>query len=396
MKQKKIMILGASQLQLPAITRAIELGYHVIVVDKDIDAVGRNFADEFYAISTNDIESVVAKAKELHIDGIMTLATDFPMRTVAMVGQELGLLTITPDTAIVATDKARMRERLKSCGVPIPAFYTANSFLEYKSACKAIDGKKIVKPADSSGSRGVYLLTDINEIEKAYKYSKSYSRSGELVIEEYMKGPEVSVETITINNITHVIAITDKQTSGSPYFVEIGHSIQSTLHEDIKEEIKDIAIKAVNALGIDNGAAHVEVIVTDHGAKVVELGARLGGDNITSHLVPLATGVNMVEACIFLALGGIPDITPKFNRSSAIKFISSTNGKIKSIDGVENVKKIKGIIEVCITKGEGDVVNELTNSSDRIGFIIAEADTAKQAMDICEKAVRKISINLDR
>lgn len=121
-EHKKLMILGASQLQLPAIVKAKNMGLHVIVLDINKNAIGVNYADEFYEISTIDTESIIKKAEELNIDGIMTLATDMPMRAVAAVGERLGLNTISYETAIRATDKARMREQLSKSNVSIPFF----------------------------------------------------------------------------------------------------------------------------------------------------------------------------------------------------------------------------------------------------------------------------------
>ncbi len=392
MAQKKLMILGASQLQLPAIIKAKEMGLHVIVLDINKDAVGTVYADEFYEISTIDIEHIVIKAKELKIDGIMTLATDMPMRAVAAVGEMLGLNTINYETAIMATNKVKMREILSYYGVPIPFFSSVRTYEDFKRVVNTFHGDLIVKPADSSGSRGVFLLQDNIELEKIYNYSKKYSRSGEIIIEEYMKGLEVSVETITINGNTHVIAITDKVTTGPPYFVEMGHSIQSLLPEDIKKNIEEVAKAAISALGIDNSPAHTEIIITNQGAKIVELGARLGGDNITTSLVPLATGVDMVRACIDLAIGNKPDVRQKFSKGSAIRYFNSHEGVLSKIDGIDEVKNKAGIFEVTLLKSLGDKVNNIRNSTDRIGYVIAHAESPQMAIHICQQAMDEIKI----
>lgn len=315
---KKIMILGASILQLPAIEQAKKMGIEVIAVDMNPDAIG--FEVEGVTkevISTIDIEKVLLAAKSHKIDGIMTLASDMPMRTVAVVAKEMGLVGISEETALKATNKAMMRETLKEKGVPIPEFFRISGKDEYLKAVDYFKNKQIkciVKPADNSGSRGVDLLSDFtnNEnINKAFEYSKQYSRSGEIVVEEYMEGPEVSVETLSVNGVCHVVQITDKLTTGAPYFVEMGHNEPSILKQDIQENIAQIACDAVNAIGIQNGPSHTEIKVTKDGPKVVELGARLGGDNITTHLVPLSTGVNLVECCIHVALGETPDFNSK-------------------------------------------------------------------------------------
>lgn len=256
---KKIMILGASILQLPAIKKAKEMGLEVVVVDMNPDAVGfQTEGIEKEIISTIDIPEIVKAAKRHSIDGIMTLATDMPMRAVAAVAREMNLIGISADTAVKATNKAEMRKALKKAGVPIPVFYkvsTKEEYLEAVGKIKEAGYRCIIKPADNSGSRGINLLKDYDSetVEKAYNYSKESSRSGDLMVEEYMEGPEVSVETLSVNGVCHVIQITDKLTTDAPYFVEMGHSQPSGHTEEIKKQIAEVAIAANHAIGISNG-----------------------------------------------------------------------------------------------------------------------------------------------
>lgn len=389
------MILGASILQLPAIRKAKEMGLQVIAVDMDKNAVGFKEADVCLEISTIDIPKVVEAAKQYNIDGVMTLASDMPIRTVAVVAKELNIIGIDEDTALKATNKALMRECLESNQVPIPKFFKVDSYVEYLNVISQFKDKYIVKPADNSGSRGIFLINDIYDIEKikyAFDYSKNYSRSGEIVVEEYMEGPEVSVETLSVDGEVHIITITDKLTTGAPRFVEMGHSQPSTLPLDIKEKIKDVTIIAVKAIGIKNGPSHTEVIVTSEGPKIVELGARLGGDNITTHLVPLSTGVDMVKCCIEIALGKNPKVERKISKGSAIRYFETGIGKLNNISGIDKVKQINGVKQINFVKNIGDFINEIYSSTDRVGFIIAQAETTEDAIQICRDAIQTIKI----
>ncbi|PLT78978.1 lactate dehydrogenase [Mediterraneibacter gnavus] len=396
------MILGASILQLPAIRKAKEMGLQVITVDMDENAIG--FKEEGIiceVISTIDSEKILEAAKKHNIDGIMTLASDMPMRSVAIVAKEMGLVGITEQTALNATNKAEMRQCLKESGVPIPQFFRVSSKEEYEEAIdyfKTSKLKCIVKPADNSGSRGVDLLSDLSDeelISRAYEYSKSYSRGGDIVVEEYMEGPEVSVETLSVDGECHIIQITDKLTTGAPYFVEMGHSEPSAQPEDIKVRISEVASAAVKAIGIENGPSHTEIKVTKDGPKIVELGARLGGDNITTHLVPLSTGVDMVECCIKIALGEKPDLERKCELGSAIRYFKTEKGIITNIIGIEDAKKLYGVMQVSIVHGIGEKVSEIKNSIDRIGFVIAQGENAVNAVEICEDALRKIKFEVE-
>ena len=390
---KKIMILGASILQLPAIEQAVKMGLSVVALDMNPDAVGFSVPGVIKeVISTIDIDSAVEVAKRHRVDGVMTLATDMPMRTVAAVAKECGLVSISEDTAVRATDKAEMREALKIAGVPIPGFHKVENKNEFLNVVERMPGVFMVKPADSSGSRGIFKVEDKAEAVKAYEYAKKYSRNGIVVVEECMVGPEVSVETLAIDGKVHVIQITDKMTTGAPHFVEMGHTQPTRL--DCAEEIKKVAIAANKAIGIDNGPSHTEIIVTGAGPKIVELGARLGGDCITTHLVPLSTGVNMVEACIKIALGEKPDITPKINGGSAIRYFRQHVGKVKEIDGIETAEKMPGVKQVSVVHGVGEQVTDIVDSGSRMGFVIAQGSDADDAEKKCEMALKTIKVGI--
>lgn len=396
---KKIMILGASILQLPAILKAKEMGLKVIAVDMDKNAIGFKYADICLEISTIDTQKVMEAAQLYDIDGIMTLASDMPMRTVASVASKLSIVGINEETALRATDKGIMRECLEDNNVPIPKFARVNNYKDYLEVIENISGKLIIKPSDNSGSRGVFLLEDKNNeklINHAFNYSKEYSRNGEIIIEEYMEGPEVSVEAISVRGKVEIITITDKLTTGAPNFVEMGHSQPTRLSIEIQESVNDITKKAIEAIGIKNGPSHTEIIVTNDGPKIVEIGARLGGDNITSHLVPLSTGIDMIESCIKIAIGEEINLTKKIQMGSAIRYIETKAGKIDKILGVDNARLVYGVENITILKKNGDIVSNINSSSDRIGFIIAKSDSANKAIDICNKSKSFIDIRMEK
>lgn len=393
---KKLMILGASILQLPAIEKAKEMGLEVIAVDMNPDAVGFTVPGvEKEVISTIDTPAILEAAKRHKINGIMTLASDMPMQSVAVVSHELGLVGISVETALKATHKVFMRDALKENGVPIPMYFRSGEKEVFRCAVKKIQNagyKCIVKPADNSGSRGVYLLDENSDIDAAYEYTVKYSHSGEVIVEEFMEGSEVSVETLAVDGNIHVIQITDKITTGAPYFVEMGHTQPSMLSDDVKQKISELAVAANKAIGIKNGPSHTEIKVTKDGAKIIELGARLGGDCITTHLVPLSTGINMVECSIRIALGEKPDLTRKWNKGSAIRYLKSETGIVKEIRGATDVKTIPGVEQVYIVHGIGERIRDVKNSLDRVGFVITQADNAVDAGDIAEKCVGMIRI----
>lgn len=386
------MILGASILQLPAILKAKEFGLHIIAVDIDPNAIGFKHADESLLISTIDKEQIVQAAIKNRIDGIMTLATDLPVRTVAAVAKRLNLVGISEVTALLATDKAMMRERFKDYDIPIPKFHKTNNLVEYLNITRLFKNDFIVKPVDNSGSRGVYWVRSKDDFERAFSYAKNNSRSGEILVEEFMTGREISVEALSFKGEIHVIAITDKLTTGIPNFVEMGHSQPAQFDDLTIEKIIKVAKDAIHAIGIEDGASHVELMITNEGPKIIELGARLGGDCITSHLVPLSTGIDMVGNCIRIALNEKPDLDLKFKMGSAIRYFRTSAGQIQSINGIEMAAAVKGICDITLVKNIGDIINNINNSTDRVGFVIAQSNKVTEAIEACENALNQINI----
>lgn len=210
-----------------------------------------------------------------------------------------------------------------------------------------------------------------------------------------MEGPEVSVESIITDNEVFTLAVTDKITTGPPYFVEIGHSQPSQLSSSALMEIGEIAIAAIKALGICNSAAHTEVIVTDKGPKIVEIGARMGGDNIATHLVPLSTGIDMVKSCIEIALGETPNIEQVFHKGSAIGYLMSPVGRISRIEGVQQAKGMSGVKCVYINKTIGEYSTTVRNSADRIAYVIAQSENVADAIKACEAALQVITVSVE-
>lgn len=394
---KKIMILGGSELQLPAIVKAKEMGLDVVVCDYYPDCVGKRVPGVIgELISTYDYEGVLQAAEKHKIDAITTLCTDYPVRIVAYVAKKLNLPALSEETAYKATDKGQMRKCLEECGVPIPKYRLVSTKEEFFEKLKDFNGKCVVKAVDNSGSRGIKMLDDPRSealAEEAFDYCKEYSRSGDIVIEEFMKGPEVCVETLNYNGVCYPIQVTDQLAKKPPFFTDAGYSQPSALSADTVEECRKIAVMTNMALKNYTGSSCTELIVTEEGPKVVEIGPRLAGDYMTSHLVPYSTGVDMVEGIIKIALGEAPDVTPKFRKGSCVRYyMEPVKGEITEIAGLDEAKAVEGVKDVILMKKVGDMAVPLRSSSDRIGLVIAQADNAQKAVQVCEEALRRIKI----
>ena len=211
-----------------------------------------------------------------------------------------------------------------------------------------------------------------------------------------MEGPEVSVESYSINGEPHIITITDKIVSEIPFFVELGHTEPSRLPLNQQDDIRKVAEAAIKAIGMQNGPTHTEIKVTPSGAKLVEIAARLGGDFITSRLVPLSTGVDMIECSFATLLGEEVKYQRTSDNGAAIRFIHGDTGVIKGIDGIDKALKMPGIQEIELYKKVGDSIKKPENSSDRIGHIIASGKDAYDAAKNAEAALETIKVIYDK
>lgn len=391
---KSVMILGAGMSEIPVIQSAIAMGHKAVVVDQDKHSPGFTIGGvikEYSSIA--DKEKILELAQKYQINGILA-SVDAGVRSTAYVSTKMNLPGISEEAAFMGTNKTAMRLRLKERGVPVPEFYIVKSKDAYTEALLNFENRCVVKAADSSGSRGIYMLKDLKnaeEIDFAYDYCIGFSGTGQLLIEECMEGLEICVETLNSSGICHPIQITDQMHKEPPYFTDCGYSQPSILNRDMQEEIYKIAINANMAVENYQGSSCTEMIVTSEGPKVVEIGVRLAGDFMTTRMVPLSTGVDMPGNVVKIALGEPIDVTPSFNKGSCVRyFMRERVGKIKNIIGLDRAKKVEGIQEVGILKGIGMEATPLRKSSDRLGYVIAQMDTAEAAVKAAETALAMI------
>lgn len=390
----KILVLGASVLQKPMIDYLKSQGYIVGIVDSNKEAISANDGDAFYPVSTTDKQAVLEIAEIFKPDLLITIATDMPMRTIAYVSEKLGLPSISYDTALKSTDKQMMIETFKSHDVSHPEFKIVDLDSDFNAISNKLGLPFIVKPIDGSGSRGVQLVKNKAEFYDSINYSLQNSKVEQVLAEEYLEGIEVSVELLCKNGIVNVITITQKITSGAPHYVELGHSQPANISESNWESVSDLAISGCEVLGIKNGAAHAEVMITDKGPYIIEIGARLGGDFITSHLVPLSTGINMIGELINIMLNKNTDFTKTISCGSCIRYFILPPGRLKSIKNLEEARKMKGVEKIELDISIGDEIFPIENSSKRVGFVLTSAHTQKEALTIASNVTAMVDFEV--
>lgn len=359
--KKKIAIIGASYLQLPLVEKAKEMGLETHCFAWSEGAVCKNVADYFYPISILEKDTILQKCLEINIDGITTIATDMAVPTICYVAEKMNLISNTYNSSIISTNKSDMRKAFEKGNCSIP------KFIEVTNCINNLEGFKfplIVKPIDRSGSRGVTKVHYESDLSEAINYAINDSFSKKAIVEEYIEGVEVSVETISWKGQHTILTITDKVTTGAPHFVELAHHQPTKLDVVIQDKIKTEVIKCLNALEIKHGASHSEFKITDNGeVYIIEVGARMGGDFIGSHLVQLSTGYDFLEGVIDIALGKYETPILKSNNFSGVYFLCKETEKILHFFNQKNNFDFKKQIQDSNFKN-------ITNSNDRSGYLI--------------------------
>lgn len=378
----KILILGAGAMQLPVIQKASAMGFETVVVDYNPNAPGIKYADNFLEISTEDKEAILEAAQRFKVDGILT-TSDYPVNVVAYVGEKLGLNAMSSEVAAICTDKYRQRVLFREKGIKTPFFKLCLSG-ENLSAYRNFP--YIVKPCDSSASRGVKKVFDPEGLQEAFEDAMENSRSGKILIESLIEGREFSVETLSQDGVTTVVNITEKLTKGEVdgYFVEDTHIEPARISPDEWETISDEVVAATSAIGFDNCPSHTEVKLNAEGAWIIETACRLGGDYITSDLVPLSTGIDMLENLIRLSLGEKIDVERKFSKFSAIQFVNQENYELcRSF--IESGWECDPQCRLVRSNIEPRHDRVIKSSMDRMGYLIFQADTIGALENILKK-----------
>ncbi|MDY6969354.1 MAG: ATP-grasp domain-containing protein, partial [Spirochaetota bacterium] len=385
--KETIMIIGGGLLQIPLIQTARKMGYRVVVTDYNPDATGMRYADIPIVMSTRDIEGSVRIARSQNeitpISAVLTVGTDASM-TVAAVANALNLQGIKYEDAEAATNKIKMRTRFQDNNVPSPKFLPVWSLTEAKDACKRLGFPVVIKPANNMGARGVMRIDNKIDLSDAFKFAKNSSPSGELIIEEYMTGDELSIDAVVYKGEITITGIADRIIEFPPYFVETGHTIPSNQPKEIQEEAIDVMKMGIRALRIEHGYAKGDIKLTPNGPMVGEIAARLSGGFMSAYTYPLSTGVDLMRAAIEIALGQEPgNLEPVINRVAIERAIITKSGIVKGITGLEKALKIQNIKEIFMNVEQGDRVVEPRSNVEKAGHIIAVGDTLEEA----EKAV---------
>lgn len=389
---KKLMVLGAAKSQIPIIKLAKKRGFETIAVSCKGDYPGLEFADKTYEVDISDKKKVLEVAEKEQVDGIVTDQLDFPVPTIAYVTEKLGLPSIGYECAKKFTNKYLMRTEAAKLGIKNPKFYKVSTLDEAREKCLDIGFPVVMKPTDSAGSRGVSVIKNITELEEKFGPAIAYSSDNSLIVEKYIKGPDYGVSGFVSNyKFTNLVLGKRKLFDMPGVFIPSSTLYTATPENNVEEQILKINKALIEGFGLKFGVTHCEYIVEEGTDDVyfVECAARGAAICISSHLIPLATGIDANSHLLDVATGNAEEIEIKNIESNVSGYIAFTlpKGIVKEIRGFEKIKSVPGVQKVYIDPIDvGMETKVATDKGNRMGPIIIKGKTKEQ----CENIINEI------
>jgi biotin carboxylase len=395
---KTIFILGAGVMQLPAIRAARAMGWRVIVADGSTEAEGRALADRFVHVDLRDREGIAQAVRRCRedggVDGVFTAGTDFSA-TVAWAAQQCGLPGLSFETALNATDKVRMRRVFREHDVPQPDFVELGPDDDPIATAARLPFPLVVKPVDNMGARGVRRIDAPGELEAAVRTAFSFSRSGRVIVEEYVPGPEFSLDALVCDGQPVLCGLAERHIYFEPFFIEMGHTMPAVLDPGTQAAITETFFRGIRALGIDNGAAKGDIKLAPRGPVVGEIAARLSGGYMSGWTFPYASGVELTRQALRLAVGLAPrDLEPREHAFSAERAFISMPGVVETITGLDEARVTPGVRDLFVRVRENGPVEFPKNNVQKCGNIITRAQTRAEAVGRAHEALAAIFIRL--
>ncbi len=379
--KKNVLVIAGGEWQVPLIKRISEMGYQVFNANLYPDSPGFAFADGCFVADVLDREANLRYAQEVHPDAVLTDESDVAVPTVAFLADRLGLRGIGEDKAALFTDKHLMREFCKAHGFASPEFRLCST-LEEAEAFLSEHGRMILKPIDNQASLGVFLIEDPADLKEKFDSTMSFSRRDKTVLaEQYIEGREFTVDSIVVNGKCTSLATSLKyQYAHNPNVTQVLYFTNESTEFDL-DLLRLNNERLVEAMGLPFGITHAEYRYMDGEFYLIEIAARGGGTRISSHLVPLMSGVDNYRILIEQALGSDKnyDVSPKkeyLHRRAVLEFLAFPEGLVKSIQGLEEARNLPGVIELRLNFKEGDALHNASDDRTRSGFFIAWAEDA--------------------
>lgn len=391
MKTKKLLMLGGGFLQCFVIKKAKQLGYEVHVLDANPQAEGFKYADAYAVINIVDEEACLAYARSENVDGVLTAATDYSVLAMSRIASELHLPGINYSSAKLIKNKAEVRRCLFDAQADDTGYsYEISSSQEALSVLPEVKFPVMVKPCDGSGSRGASRVDNPDEFVTACEYAMQGSITHRAVAEPFVVGREYGVESFVNQGEIHILAVMQKDMTMPPYYAELGHAIPSGLSVEMEAKVKECVRRALIALGVNHGSVNMDLLIdSDGGVHIVDIGARMGGNLIGSHIIPMGTGIDYMANMIKAAMSDEVDFTPQTESAPvATKLLALTPGVVTSLPNFDNIATTyKVTIEHHLH--QGDTITPYRTNLDGCGYVVATGRDVYEAIDTA-RMVREI------
>ncbi len=389
MRKRRVLVLGAAQHQICSLQAIQDMGCEVVAIDRNMNAPGFQVADFYEVVDIVDVDKALKVAERYRTDAVIPL-TDFGVQTAAAIAYTLDQIGISPHIARDVTSKAQMRRAWKRAKVPSVRFRVVRNLGEtYRTIEELGTWPLVFKPADSrgGGSRGVSRVDSLNGVPQALEFAQSFYEDKSVVIEEFLEGIEHSLEMVVFEGQMHVLAISDKEKTPYPFRVDKSVIYPTIFTGKELKSIINVARQAVQAIGINVGAVHVEMCTTEGGPKMFELGARFGGGHTPDPIVRYVTGINVVKEVTRILLGEKPlSMSPKTAKGCIYRFLTPMPGKLRSVSGLEEIQRWEGILDCGLWVRPGEYVHPVRTGGDRAGYIVAGAADRASALNLADRA----------
>ena len=379
---KKILILGGGFLQAYVIRRAKALGYYVYVLDANPNAVGFSDADEYAVVNIVDEEACLQYAREKNVDGVLTAATEYGVLSMSRIAEEMNLPGINYASAKLMKNKATVRRCLFNAKADdTGCSYEVSSETDISDVIPRLDYPVMVKPCDGSGSRGTSRVDKEDTFVAACKFAMENSATHRAVAEPFVIGHEYGVESFVDHGVVHVLGVMKKEMTAPPYYAELGHAMPSGLGDEMENKVKSCVRNALLALGVNHGSVNMDLLITDKGSvHIIDVGARMGGNLIGSHIIPQGTGVDYMENMIRAAVGDKTNWTIKWKPSPvATKLLALRPGIVSALPDFSQLAAEYNV-EIEHHLHVGDQINEYHTNLDGCGYIVAGGKTVEDAI----------------
>lgn len=393
---KKIMVIGAGLLQMYVIRRAKELGYETVVVDGDENAPGFKYADYFEIISIVDEEKCLEYARKMNINGVLTAATDYGVLTASYIAKELNLNGLEYNVAKNIKNKYEVRRILTEKKIDdTPQYFFITNINQLQEIEDKIEYPVIVKPCDGSGSKAVNKVLEKKNLKEACEEALKVSLSKKVLIETFIIGKEYGVESFVYNEDINVLGIMEKIMTKEPIYAELGHSISKSLNKDLEDKIVNVVKGAIKSLGINFGAVNMDILVTkENKVCIVDVGARMGGNLIGSHIIPIATGIDYMGNIIRASLNESVNFERKLHDVVATRLMDFKPGIVKKVPDLTRFMKDTDVRDIVCKLKKGDKINLYKNNLDGCGYVVISnpdiAISKKKALEIKETIDKQI------